>query len=1464
MATRKTVLTKTLFILIPVLCLLSCRYGNSQSISNADSFNGGFEKWKTLDSLPEGWRLTDRLFPGQWQIEQRPGETGTLERVTNSPGEEGRLGKYSLLLNGRIISHPMGGDLNGKVIEISLLARGKAGTLKVHLREYQGDGGTADRNIVDFATPIEEKTTDAWKEYVVSVGTRGGDESFRVDIEGRRVMLDNLKVSIRESSPRQPAPLVYTIPITTKRPTVDGVFSPEEWADSLGTGTGFMNINTASAVARQTEYAVTSDGEILFIAARIPQRPNGLKNTISQRDGNLWEDESLEVFINPYYDRKSFPEVYQFIVNTSGVVFDKIDKGAGKDDVSWDCRGLEVKAGQAPAKGSTPGFAILEIAVPLSSVGVKPGAVFGLNLARNICAPPENSTITGGGYKEYRSMARCVIVRGAPAIHWGYRGDIKEGKFLLEAEIANPAAKDGTFQVELGGGDKRKTETIHLAPYGRRTLVLDLRDAPIQMSTLSLNVTNAQGTAIFSQAIGVSTDNPLAAEEQNATPKSRVEFYPVQHKLNIRLLNLAARKKADGGKAYGKTDVEISRNGKVVLRTIVENLLAAGDAGHITVPFDPKETGTYAVRAIVHDIAGAVLESVTGSFEKEAAPWLGNSLGRDRVVIPPFTPMKTKESAVSCWGREYWYDGTGLPDKIFSQGEEILTAPMRLCFDDGTTVYNSRPERKLQFKEQAEDKVLFSGGCSFPNLKIKLAGAMEYDGLVRYEMDILPSSDVSVRKLSLEIPLGAVNYVHWTGGGRSANAWMMNLPEDENERDPQVPVWKSGSPLYLASSRGEPLTFYLPSGEGLVWSSQGVESPEIYGNFLPHLWLGNSRYGISWVADNDRGWINDPDHPCFELIRAGDTSTLRVNFISGPTILKLPRKIIFGIMATPARPKLAGGDQRFRVNSRWGGDYPFLNQHQGLTYYDSFLAKKARDYAKEAGLPTNIYIGSEFPVNDPATKYCWYEWEHEPFSLYTYGKDGLFPRRIYGPDVNNYISLTVCTCSSRIDYQMECLREDMEKGLIDGIYRDNTAPFACTDIQHERCGYIRDDGKIQGGYHLFETRELIKRFATMAYLHKTTPPYVIAHTTSAMVIPAFAFADLCFDGEWDYRGKDAVDFFTMPYFEVFGAGAWGGNQGWLPMGRLDRSFLAPLKLYDLTICPGGGGPQLSAVEKDFGTTEKDCRFVGYWQKSNAFTGLPARVKAGYYLRPGKGALIYLTNLSGEDKEVTPAINFASWDIRNPEIMDAETGDEIRTTKGAIKLSIKKHDFRVIRVDNATGSRLWTAEETNAETDLLGSARKWTADKEKVLSITEMNSFQSIPGRYLKLDFLNNGNGTEEYPTICRWFGPKKQGIDMRMYNKVKMRLYVTSDSPDAKERSMILVFMNRPKEGEKLQQQCCPEAKVPVGRWVDYTWDISKFDRDAITSIIPHFYEGRGNNLSVKEKYTWYVADFQLVSGESR
>ena len=76
---------------------------------------------------------------------------------------------------------------------------------------------------------------------------------------------------------------------------------------------------------------------------------------------------------------------------------------------------------------------------------------------------------------------------------------------------------------------------------------------------------------------------------------------------------------------------------------------------------------------------------------------------------------------------------------------------------------------------------------------------------------------------------------------------------------------------------------------------------------------------LAWFADSDEGWFPNDNHPAIEIRRDSRRSTdLILNLASGPVTLDRPRKIVFGLQATPVKPLTPG----WRAN-RWTFDATF-------------------------------------------------------------------------------------------------------------------------------------------------------------------------------------------------------------------------------------------------------------------------------------------------------------------------------------------------------------------------------------------------------------------------------------------------------------------------------------------------------------------------------------------------------------
>ncbi len=104
----------------------------------------------------------------------------------------------------------------------------------------------------------------------------------------------------------------------------------------------------------------------------------------TQRDGPLWEEEVVEVFLDPVGDLESYFEIEVNPLNTVLDLVVRKNRSGVKKDFAWDCEGLRTAAARQP------GGWCVEMAIPFPSVAAESpvgGARWRVNFCR-IDRPP--------------------------------------------------------------------------------------------------------------------------------------------------------------------------------------------------------------------------------------------------------------------------------------------------------------------------------------------------------------------------------------------------------------------------------------------------------------------------------------------------------------------------------------------------------------------------------------------------------------------------------------------------------------------------------------------------------------------------------------------------------------------------------------------------------------------------------------------------------------------------------------------------------------------------------------------------------------------------------------------------------------------------------------------------------------------------------------------------------------------
>ena len=191
---------------------------------------------------------------------------------------------------------------------------------------------------------------------------------------------------------------------TPQAPTVDGHLQPGEW-DGAAKLTNFTTFGADTQAKDQTEVYVTHDATRLYIGYRCHTSGRKPKADAMKRDDSLWEDDSVELFVQPDRNKGKY---FQFIGNSAGVYFDALGTD-GKWNADWD---YKASVGDGLWEG--------EVSIPFAALGMKPppeGAAMGFNICRDHQTPSKYASCwspASGGFHDPSIFGSTVFSQTAP------------------------------------------------------------------------------------------------------------------------------------------------------------------------------------------------------------------------------------------------------------------------------------------------------------------------------------------------------------------------------------------------------------------------------------------------------------------------------------------------------------------------------------------------------------------------------------------------------------------------------------------------------------------------------------------------------------------------------------------------------------------------------------------------------------------------------------------------------------------------------------------------------------------------------------------------------------------------------------------------------------------------------------------------------------------------------------------
>jgi len=1052
---------------------------------------------------------------------------------------------------------------------------------------------------------------------------------------------------------------VIVVSKTAVPPTIDGLFSESEWSEAARI-TGFAGTSGQISPIQINVY-ITYDDKNLYFCFISPF--SELKKEILIHDGQIWNDDALEIFLDP---RKKEAPYYHFVGNANDAQYEAKGSHSG---VGWN-GDWKLKSSIKDRKW------IAEIAIPFSelkSQTPRDGDVWGFNVCRDSKDPYDwlSWASGGGGYHSPERFGKMVFKENGPIVKISSFGNLSSGEISFDGSICAKNSQSAKLEwavkdMDTEGNLCQNTEGLILEAGEQRklsikqSLPLLTSDEP-KFNILFVSIKDNSGNTIYRQKIPfiICRALEIAWDVDHEDKGLKVT-------LDVKGLHSSLREGARG-------KVTIETEEKVILGpNDIEEF--PGALGKTTIDISSLENGNYTIKASIVDKGGSEIAAATSAFNQNLKPvWMGNTLGIDDEVPSPWVPLNISKNAVSCWNRTYEFKDSPFPDQIQIGDISFLHSPIELV---GTTQGKQIVWAKgnMNFTERGKSRVAFKVSNSSPSILLKGSVACEFDGMLRLDLELTPTEKkVKIDSLFLKIPVRQkyakckYGYGYSFGGGKG---------------------------IHFA---------YEKDMIGLIdgpWKQE----------FLPGLWIGDETRGLTWFAEGQQNWTQNKAKGALEIIPGPESTVFKVNFIDTPVVLDKPLTLTFGLLATPAKPFPRPNDWlTFRPvaapkaklyfhgwggGTRWQG-FPVAGYHKvpenDPRAFDDSLFRTGLKKRRSRGLLGPMYLTPGVMVVDiPEVKYHYKEWQSLP--EVRVGLDS-FQR-----------AFIACTRSREWqDLFIFRLNQFMKEYDVDGINMDWGFPQRCNNESHG-CGYISGNAR-KGTWPLFALHEVNRRIYKIVKKHKGENGLVMGHPVGSTILPHTNFWDCGVMGEYvnvdirkppynaDYTAfyspeRMTVEFSGRPFgllpilMAYTNAAPAAATEAVIALSLVNGTVVWPAWVhFDVLF------PVYKALDR-FGVADID-EFLPYWSNQEIVeTCVPSLMSGsdGIYVsvyKKSKRALLAISNLTPEDKTAQVTVNLARLGISEDGLIakDAVSEEIIPCQEGSFILPIKNKNFRLIVLRN---------------------------------------------------------------------------------------------------------------------------------------------------------------------------------------
>ncbi|MBI2191478.1 MAG: hypothetical protein HYU36_05790 [Planctomycetes bacterium] len=1014
--------------------------------------------------------------------------------------------------------------------------------------------------------------------------------------------------------PRESLPWpALRIPKIEKPPVIDGEMSQEEWADAAAI-TGFHPIYLEET---HSVWYLAYDDEWLYMAMHSPHYegtwPTAKGRPNPHGDSGMGWDAHVEIELS-YHPRQEASQkgFYIIHINPRDAVMDQhFNYLPGQPGHEWQCeRKLKSKANDR--------FWDMELALKRTSLTTQSfdNTEWILHLVRaDGFAGDHFFAWKYSWYVNTWDFPAVYFDPEAPSFRFLRLGEVCKGRLNTIIELVG-RSKRRLIELSVRSGTYQKEEKVTLDPGECKRLQFQKEpDGTSPEIRAYLIKEDGQKVTLYEHAVqGGSFKGEEWRQEEIQRRKNLITNFQC---------NFAYYPSVNTGRAQVDNDIfgmpeEYARCRKfrvhVVSRDKREQPLAIAEGeinpkslyGEVAVSLPDLPEGNYEATFELVNPEGQVAGTNSVSFARRRYPWEGNSIGKEKVVIPPFTPLIVEGRGIKPWGRTYEMETNGLLRRLVHTGDNLLRDPVRLeSIEEGQAVQLLGRDLKISPTDPNGHTVSVESRGSLGSVDVTVKGEMEYDGFYLVTLELQPKEPTSLEKLDLVIPL-----------------W----PEADTA------FLKAGQFIASGSYCGD-----FPRGKGIVWDGK----KEGLTGLIPTCFAGTGDKGIVWEAESTDGWNMKPGESSILLERQNGQPNFRVRMFHEPTLLEGTRTIRFALWGSPTKPMRS--DWR---KVAWGAqNYIAWNANSGYRFYgdgvNSFTLPSDEHFKKLH----DALFNNQFWVNQGLWDWNGTGWESlkKGRALILYGSnmgagmamkelesysgewlDGAWPENP-APENNKglwnwgnsvqfneprQLAAAFCNvCPSYIDCYLWYHQKYVRLVGLQGTWWDNANIYTCWTPE-------RNTAKKIYRWNPFIRREFCKRLATMCSLEGKEPWWV--ENTGGMQT---SFNTLLIDWEGDFHFPRETTFyerFPMDKYRAFLTANRGVIHWIVVQGEgaddpkknslIHRSDVAIRLLHDIGSNHYGhlGVPQ---GPFDFFDDARNLEFIGYWRSRPFARFVPSRAMA---------------------------------------------------------------------------------------------------------------------------------------------------------------------------------------------------------------------------------------------------------------